>query len=188
MTISCCSWRGGYRPHVALGEEGCRPHVALVLEEVHCLHALDGLDFLVAIEEELVELDEERDDAHVLGKSFLELHREVLLDVHELVILGWLRLDLIREGHTALQELELHIFVVLDVVPRHLVHLDVVVLAPLVLVVVVVAVLVLARMQLVFGVVDARESRCRVEDCGLLDGLDARHDEECSMSVYLNRR
>ena len=94
------------------------------MEEVHCLHALDGLDVLVSLEEELVELDEERDDAHVLGKSFLELHREVLLDVHELVVLGWLRLDLIREGHVAPQELELHVVVVLDVVPRHLVHLD----------------------------------------------------------------
>ena len=50
--------------------------------------------------------------------------------------------------------------------PRRLVHLDVVVHAPLVLVVVGVAVLVLARMQLGFDVVDALESRCRVEDCG----------------------
>ena len=95
---------------------------------------------------------------------------------------------MILGGHVALQVLELHVVVVLDVVPRHLVHLDVVVLAPLVLVVVVVAVLVLARMQLVFGVVDARESRCRVEDCGLLDVLVAWHDEECSMSGYLSQR
>ena len=84
--------------------------------------------------------------------------------------------------------LERHGVVVLDVVPRHLEHFGVDALAPLVLVVVGVAVLVLARMQLVFGVVDARESRCRVEDCGLLDGLDARHHEERSMSVYLSQR
>ena len=55
-------------------------------------------------------------------------------------------------------------------------------------VVVGVAVLVLARMQLGFDDVEALESRCRVYDCGLLDGLDARHDEEYSMSVYLSRR
>ena len=72
--------------------------------------------------------------------------------------------------------------------PRRLVHLDVVALTPLVLVIVGVAVLVLVRMQLGFDDVDALESRCRVEDCGLLDDLDARHDEECSMSGYLSRR
>ena len=87
-----------------------------------------------------------------------------------------------------LQVLELHVVVILDVAPRRLVHLDVVALAPLVLVVVGVAVLVLVRMQLGLDVVDALENRCRVEDCGLLDGLDAWHDEECSMSVYLNWR
>ena len=92
------------------------------------------------------------------------------------------------EGHVAPQVLELHGVVVLGVVPRHLVHLDVVALVTLVLVVVVVAVLVLARMQLVFGVVDARESRCRVEDCGCLDDLGTRHDEEYSTLVYLSRR
>ena len=59
--------------------------------------------------------------------------------------------------------------------------LVVVALAPLVLVVVGIAVLVLVRMQLGFDDVDALESRCRVEDCGLLDGLDARHDGKCSM-------
>ena len=42
--------------------------------------------------------------------------------------------------------LELHEVVVLDVVPRRLVHLDVVALIPLVLVLVGVVVLVLARM------------------------------------------
>ena len=87
----------------------------------------------------------ELDDAHVLGKSSLELRREVLLGVDELVGLGWLRLDLNLEGHVPPQVLELHEVVVLGVVPRRLVHLDVGALAPLVLVGVDVAVLVLAR-------------------------------------------
>ena len=77
---------------VALGEEGCQPHVALVVGYFHCLLVLDGLDVLVSLEgelvyldkalvyldeelvnldEELVDLDEGLDDAHVLGKSFL---------------------------------------------------------------------------------------------------------------------
>ena len=43
-------------------------------------------------------------------------------------------------------------------------------------------------MQLGFDEVDALESRCHVEDCGLLDDLDARHDEECLMLVYLSQR
>ena len=50
--------------------------------------------------------------------------------------------------------------------PRRLVHLDVVALAPLVLIVVGVAVLVLVQKQLGFDDVDVLESRCRVEDCG----------------------
>ena len=123
---------------------------------VHCVLALDGLDVLVSHEEKLVYLDEELVDAHVLGKSFLELHREVLLDVVELVGLDWLRHDLNLEGHVAPQVLELLVVVVLGVVPRRLVHLDVVALAPLVLV----------RKQLGCDDVDALESRCRVEDCG----------------------
>ena len=124
----------------------------------------------------------------MLRKSFLELRREVLLDVVELVGLDWLRHDLSLEEHVVPQVLELHVVVVLDFAPRRLVHLDVVALAPLVLVVVGVAVLVLVRKQLGCDDVDALESRCHVEDCGLLDGLDVRHEEECLMSVYLNRR
>ena len=123
-------------------------------------------DELVDLDEELVDHVEELVDAHVLRKSFLELRREVLLDVVELVGLDWLRHDMNLEGHVAPQVLELHVVVVLAVVPRRLVHLDVVALAPLVLVVVGVAVLVLVRMQLGFDDVDALESRCRVEDCG----------------------
>ena len=163
----------GCLPHVALGEEGCLPHDALGEEVVHCLLALDGLDVLVSheeklvyLDEELVDLDEGLDDAHVLRKSFLELRREVLLDVVELVGLDWLRHDLSLQEHVAPQVLELHVVVVLDVAPRRLVHLDVVALAPLVLVVVGVAVLVLVRKQLGCDDVDALESRCRVEDCG----------------------
>ena len=33
--VDDCSTRG------ALGAEGCHPHVALVVVELHCLHALD---------------------------------------------------------------------------------------------------------------------------------------------------
>ena len=110
---------------VALGEEG-----------VHCLLAVDGLDVLVSLEEKLVYLEEGLDDVHVLGKSFLELRREVLLDVDGLVGFDWLWHDLSLEEHVAPQVLELHVVVVLDVAPRRLVHLDVVALAPLVLVVV----------------------------------------------------
>lgn len=109
------------------------------MEEFHCRLTLVELDVLGELVEELV-------DAHVLGKSSLGLHREVLLDVDELVSLGWLWLDLNLEGHVAPQVLELHEVVVLGVVPRRLVHLDVVALVPLVLVVVGVAVLLLARM------------------------------------------
>lgn len=82
----------------------------------------------------------------MLGKSFRELRREVLLDGDELVGLGWLWLDLNLGGNVAPQVLELHEVVVLDVAPRRLVHLDVVALTPLVLVVIGVAVLVLPRM------------------------------------------
>ena len=124
--------------------EDCQPRVALGVEDFHCLLALGELLVLV---EELVGLDEELeelDNAHVIDKSFLEFHREALLVAHELVDFGWLQLDLNLEGHVAPQVLELHVVVVLDVVPRRLVHLDVVALVPLVLVVVDVAVLVLA--------------------------------------------
>ena len=112
----------------------------------------------------------------------------MLLVAHELVGCAWLRPDLKLRGHVAPQVLELHEVVVLGVVPRRLVHLDVVAHVPLVLVVVGVAVLVLAQMQLGFDDVDALESQCRVEDCSLLDDLDARHEEEYSMSGYLSRR
>ena len=62
----------------ALGEEGCQPHVALVVEDSHCLRALGELV------EELVELDV----AGELDIFIREFLREVLLHVHELVGLG----------------------------------------------------------------------------------------------------
>ena len=96
------------------------------------------------------------------------------------------------EGHVVLQVLELHEVVVLVVVPRHLVHLDVAALAPLVLVDFGVAVLVLE--QKLLGVVEdevlarrlALVNACSVEDCEMHDGLDARLVEECLMSEYLS--
>ena len=81
----------------------------------------------------------------MLGKSFLELRREVLLDVDELVGLGWLWLDLNLGGLVAPQVLELHGVVVLGIVPRHLVHLGVDALALPLRVGVGIAVLVLAQ-------------------------------------------
>ncbi len=113
---------------VALGEEGCEPHVALVVDEFHCLHALDELDVLGELVEELVELEEELeelDDARELEISVLEILREVLLLVLELVGIGWLRLYLNLGGLVAPQVLELHGVVVLGVVPRHLEHFGV---------------------------------------------------------------
>ena len=101
-----------------------------------------------------------------LHRCVLGLHHEELLLGHELAGCVWRRLYLNLGGLVAPQVLELHGVVVLGVVPRHLVHLDVVALAPLVLVVVGVAVLVLVRKQLGCDDVDALESRCRVEDCG----------------------
>ena len=154
------------------------------MEDLHCLLALGELEVL----DELVEGLEDLAVALELDIFVLELRHEALLGAHDFAGCAWLRLDLNLEGHVAPQVLELHVVVVLDVVPRHLVHLGVDTRAPLVLVGVDVAVLVLARMPLGSDIVGALESRCLVEDCGWLDDLDVRHDEECSMSVYLNRR
>ena len=132
--------------------DDCQPHIALGMEDFHSHHALGELEVveeLVELVEELVELVEELeelDDACELYIVFLELPREALLVAHELGGCAWLRLDLNLEGHVAPQVLELHVVVALDVVPRHLVHLGVVALVPLLLVGVDVAVLVLARM------------------------------------------
>ena len=131
------------------------------MEDSHYRHPLDELDVLVSLEGELVYLDEELVDAHVFGKFFLELHREVLLDVVELVGLGRLRHDLIHEGHVALQVLELHVVAVLGIPPRRLVHLDVVALAPLVRVDVGVAVPKLAQRLFRLDVVDILASGLR---------------------------
>ena len=134
------------------------------MEDFHCLHALDELDGLGELVEERVELEEELDNARELEIFVLEFLREVLLHVHELVGLGWLRLDLNLGGLVAPQVLELHVVVVLDVVPRHLEHFRVDALALPLHVGVVVAVLVLAQRPLEFDVVGALESRCRIED------------------------
>ena len=111
------------------------------MEDFQCLLALVELDVLGELVEELVELDVARE----LDIFVRELLREALLDVHELVGLGWLRLDLILGGLVAPQVLELLAIVALDVVPRHLVLLGVDTLALPLRVGVVVAVLVLAQ-------------------------------------------
>lgn len=87
----------------------------------------------------------ELDDALELNSFALELLREALLLVHNDGGCVWRRRDLSLEGHVAPQLLELHVVVVLGVVPRHLVHLGVDALALPLLIGVVVVVLVLAR-------------------------------------------
>ena len=154
------------------------------MEDLHCLLALVELEVLVELVEELEGLD----DSHLIEKSSLEPLREVLLVAHELVGCAWLRLDLNLEGHVAPQVLELHLVVVLVVVPRHLVHLGVDALPLPLLDGVGVAVPVLTQKLLGFDGVVALESHCRVEDYGLLDDLGARHVEEYSMSEYLSRK
>ena len=99
---------------MALGEEGCEPHVALIVEEFHCRHALDELDVLGELVEELEELD----DARELEIFVLEFLHKVLLHVQELVGLRWLQLDLNLGGLVAPQVLELHGVVVLGDVLR----------------------------------------------------------------------
>ena len=130
------------------------------MEYLHCILALLQFDVLGELVEELVELD----DACELDIFVCGLNYGALLDAHELVGLGWLRLDLILGGLVAPQVLELHGVVVLGVVPHHLVHLHVDALALPLHVGVVIAVLVLAQRPLEFDVVSALESRYRVED------------------------
>ena len=104
-----------------LDEEGRLLKLALGMEDFHSHLALVELDVLGELVEELVELDVARGLDILVG----ELLREVLLHVHELVGLGWLRLDLILRGLVAPQVLELLAIVSLYVVPRHLVLLGV---------------------------------------------------------------
>ena len=121
------------------------------MDEFHCLHAFDELDVLGELVEELVELEEELeelDDARELEIFFFEPLHEVLPLVHELVGLGWLRLDLNLGGLVSPQVLELHGVVVLGVVPRHLVLLGVYALTLPLHVGAVVAFLVLAQKPL----------------------------------------
>ena len=134
------------------------------MEDFHFRHALDELDVLGEPVEELVELEEELVDARELGIFVLEFLREVLLHVHKLVSLDWLRLDLNLRGLNAPQVLERHGVVFLGVVPRHLVHFGVDVLTLPLHAGVVVAVLMLAQKPVGFDIVDALERRCRVGD------------------------
>ena len=89
--------------------------------------------------------------------------------------------------------LGIHTVVVVDGQLEHLARLGVGVLA-LPLVGVGIAFLLLAQRYLGFGDANVLAHQvalvyyCRVEDCGFLDGLGARLDVECSMSVYLSRR
>ena len=114
--------------------------------------------------EELVELEEELDDARELEIFILEFLCEVLPLVHGLVGFGRQRLDSNRVELVAPQVLERHGVVVLDVVPRHLEHFGVDALAFPLHVGVDVAVLGLAQRPLEFDVVGALESRCLLGD------------------------
>ena len=98
------------------------------MEDFHCRHALDELDVLGELVEEIVVLEEELEglnDARDLEIFFLEPLREVLPLVHADGGCVWLRLNLNLGGHVVPQVLELHVVVVLGIVPRHLVHLGV---------------------------------------------------------------
>ena len=130
------------------------------MEDFHCRHALDELDVVGELVEELVELEEELDDARELEIFVLEFLREVLPLVHGLVGLGRQRLDSNRVELVAPQVLERHRVVVLDVVPRHLGHFGVDSLPLPLHVGVDVAILVQAQRLLEFDVVGALESRC----------------------------
>ena len=130
------------------------------MEDFHCLLVLVELDVLGELVEELVELDV----AGELDIFIREFLREVLLHVHELVGLGWLRLDLILGGHVAPQVLQLLTIFALDVAPRHLVLLGVDTLALPLRVGVLVAVFLLAQRSLGFDDDVVLESHCCVED------------------------
>ena len=82
----------------------------------------------------------------------------------DLVGCAWLRLNLNLGGHVAPQVLELHIVVVLGIVPRHLMPLGVDACTLPLHVGVVFAVLVLVQKPLGFDIVGALESWCRIED------------------------
>ena len=148
----------------ALDVEGFQPHVALVMEDFHCLHALDELDGVGELVGELRELEEELDDARELEIFVLEFLREMLPLVHGLDGLGRQRLDSNRIELIVPQVLDRHGVVVLDVVSRHLVHVGVDAHVLPLHVGVDVAVLVLAQRLLGFDVVCALASRCHVED------------------------
>ena len=134
------------------------------MEDVHCLHALDELDGVGELAEDLRELEEELDDARECEIFVLEFLCDVLLLVHGLVGFGRQWLDSNCVELVAPQVLECHRVVVLDVVPRHLGYFGVDALALPLHAGVVVAALVLEQKPLGFDVVGALESWCRVED------------------------
>ena len=110
--------------------------------------------------EELVELEEELDDACELEIIVLEFLREVLPLLHGIVSLARQRLDSHRVELVAPQVLERHGVVVLDVEPWHLVHFGVDARVLPLHVGVVVAVLELAQTLVLLDVVDVLASRC----------------------------
>ena len=134
------------------------------MEEFYCLQALDELDGVGELVGELRELKEELDDARELEIFVLEFLRKILPLVDGLVSFGRQRLDSNRVELVAPQVLERHGVVVLDVVPRHLDHFGVDVLALPLHVGIVIAVLVLVQKPLGFYIVGALESRWHVED------------------------
>ena len=125
---------------------------------------LIDLLFLGEPVEELVELEEELDDACELEIVILEFLHQVPPLVHALVGLGRQQLDSNRVELVAPQVLEHHGVVVLELVPRQLEHFGVDALALALHVGVVVAILVLAQRPLEFDIVGALESRCLVGD------------------------
>ena len=88
--------------------EGNHPHVALGMEEVHDQLALVELEVEVELDE-LVEGLEELDIAHAFVSSSLGFLLEELTIDCAVRDCGWRWLDLILEGHVALQELVLHV-------------------------------------------------------------------------------
>ena len=129
------------------------------MEDFHCLLSLVEINVLRERVADLVELDVAR-ELEIVVREFL---RDVL-PLHGLDGFGRQWLDSHRVELVAPQVLERHGVVVLDVVPRHLVHFGVDARVLPLHVGVVIAVLVLAQRPLEFDVVDALESQCLIGD------------------------
>ena len=130
------------------------------MEDFQCLHALDELDCVGDLVDDLRELEEELDDAREREIFVLEFIRDVLPLVHGLVSFGRQRLDSNRVELVAPQVLEHHGVVVPDVEPRHLVHFCVDASVLPLHVGIVVVVLELAQRLLQLDIVGALERRC----------------------------